>query len=80
MRDNIAQFLITVSSGWGKDIGGNNYTVLDTKGGRGLYALCSSSQKGEKVEACRSKVHISGKLDQARLLKKLAKCEIRELM
>jgi len=80
LRDNTIQFLNTVGSSWWKDTGGNHCIILDAKGGWGLYALCSSKRQGKELEGCRSKVHSSGKLDEARLLGKLAKCENREQM
>lgn len=42
LRDDIAQFLETMGSGWGKYTRGNHYAVLDAKGSSGLYALCIS--------------------------------------
>jgi len=61
-----------------EDTRGNHYAFLDAKVGWGLYALCSSNRKGAKLKGCRSKVHNFGKLDEARLLGKLVKCEISE--
>ena len=39
------------------------------KGGCHLCALQGSSKQGRKLDGCRNKVHSSGKLDEARLLK-----------
>lgn len=59
-----------------KDTGGNHCIVLDAKGGWGLYALRGPSRQGKNIEGFRRKVYNTRKLDEARLLKKLAKCEI----
>lgn len=48
------------------------------KGGWGLYALQGFSRQGRKLEGCIRKAHSSGKLDEARLLGKMDKCETRE--
>ena len=48
------------------------------KGGWCLYTLQGFSRKGRKLNGCKSKAHSFGKPDEARLLGKMAKCEIRE--
>ena len=56
---------------WGKETRGNYYAVLDAKGGCGLSALHISSKQWRKLEGCRSKVCSSGKMDEARFLRKM---------
>jgi len=43
-----------------------------------LYALWSFNKKGRKLDGCRNKADRPGKLDDARLLSKMAKCQISE--
>lgn len=52
--------------------------VLAGKGGWCLYALWGFSKQGRKLNGCKNKVHSSRKLDEARLLGKMTKCEISE--
>jgi len=54
------------------------YRVSTSKGGWCLCALWGFSRQGRKVDGCRSKVHSYGKLDESRLIEKMAKCEICE--
>jgi len=52
--------------------------VSTGKGGWCLCGLQSFNMKGKKLDGCRSKAHSFGKLDEARFLGKIAKCEISE--
>ena len=54
------------------------YRVSVGKGGWCLYAQQGFSRQRRKLDGCRSKVHSLGKLDKARLLSKIVKCDIRE--
>ena len=46
------------------------------KGGWCLCKLQGFSRKGRNLDGCRSKAHSLGKLDEARLLGKMATCEM----
>lgn len=52
--------------------------VSTGKGGWYLYALWGFSKQGRKLDDYRSEAHNSEKLDEARFLGKMAKCEISE--
>lgn len=52
--------------------------VLTCNGGLCLCTLQGFNRQGRKLDGCRSKAHNSRKLDEARLLGKMAKFEISE--
>lgn len=52
--------------------------ILAGNGGWCLCALWGFSRQGRKLDGCGSKAHYSRKLDEARLLVKMVKCEISE--
>jgi len=48
------------------------------KGDWCLYTLRGFNRQGGKLNGCISKVHSFRKLDEVRLLRKMAKCEVNE--
>ncbi len=84
-EDTSAQFLSAVQLDfsvyfWSAVLAGasTGCEVLAGKGGWCLYTLRGFNRQGRKLDGCRSKAHSSRKMDEARLLKKMAKCDISE--